>query len=71
MSGSVTGALTLPYEQLDLAKRQGRIFNCPEENVTALVECLRGVSNDLEYGSFGLMRRLIADKLIRNYSNFQ
>lgn len=43
MSGSDTSALTVPNDQLDLAKRQARIFNCPEDDIEDMVECLQEV----------------------------
>lgn len=44
MSGSATGQWELPEEQLYLAQRQAKLLNCPEVNVSQMMNCLQDVS---------------------------
>lgn len=43
MSGGVTAQWKVPTHQLHLAKKQAAIFQCPEDDIEKMVECLRKV----------------------------
>lgn len=43
MSGSITAQWEVPTHQIHLAKQQARILGCPEEDVEAMVECMRKI----------------------------
>lgn len=43
MSGSGVGQFDLPYNQLHLAQRQARLFNCSIATIPAMMDCLRRV----------------------------
>ncbi|XP_037051706.1 esterase FE4-like [Bradysia coprophila] len=49
MSSAATGQWENPVDQLHLAKKQARIFNCPDDNVDDMIECLRKVDGN-EFG---------------------
>jgi len=44
MSGAVTGQWSLPDHQMEVATKQATLLHCHVENVTEMVDCLRGVS---------------------------
>ncbi|CAO1378626.1 unnamed protein product [Diamesa serratosioi] len=43
MSGGVTAQWKVPSHQLHLAKKQARILNCPDDDITEMVECLKSI----------------------------
>ncbi|EDW88660.1 juvenile hormone esterase [Drosophila yakuba] len=42
MSGAVTGQWSLPDHQMDVATKQATLLHCHTENVTEMVDCLKG-----------------------------
>lgn len=46
MSYSFSGPLPIPYEQLEVAKKQARLVGCPDDNSENIVKCLRTVPAD-------------------------
>lgn len=43
MSGSAIAQWEIPTNQLELAKRQALLLNCPDENVQNMIKCLKQV----------------------------
>lgn len=43
MSGSITAQYGLPSEQIDLAKRQSRVFGGPEDSIESILEYFKTV----------------------------
>lgn len=53
MSGSNLGNWPVPNHQLDLAEKQARILNCPTDNSSVIVACLRTKSYEELGNSLG------------------
>lgn len=43
MSGSAAAQWDTPKHQLDLAKKQARLLNCPNDDVKEMMKCLKQV----------------------------
>lgn len=43
MSGSATRQAIVPFDQLDLAKKQVRLLNCSDESIESIMECFKNV----------------------------
>ncbi|BFF93859.1 venom carboxylesterase-6 [Drosophila madeirensis] len=50
MSGAATGQWTLPEHQMEVAMRQATLLNCPTDNTTEMIDCMRG-KHYLEYAN--------------------
>ena len=46
MSGSAFGQMPIPENQLDLAKKQAKILDCPDDTSANIVKCLKGKTAD-------------------------
>lgn len=47
MSGAAMAQWEVPEHQLDLAKRQARLIDCPEGHVNELIDCFKRVSGTI------------------------
>ncbi|XP_017854015.1 venom carboxylesterase-6 [Drosophila busckii] len=50
MSGAATGQWTLPTHQMDLVKKQATLLHCNTEQISEMLDCLRG-KHYLEYAN--------------------
>lgn len=44
MSGAATSQWDIPYDQIDIAKRQARVLNCSDETISEIISCLQNVN---------------------------
>lgn len=41
MSGSPVGVWSIPHHQLDVAKKQAKLVNCPDDTAANIIKCLK------------------------------
>lgn len=44
MSAASTAQWEVPYDQLELAKRQARVLNCTDDTAANIIKCLKEVN---------------------------